>query len=123
GIPANLLSLGAIDFGIIVDGACIMVEHLVRSIKSAPVGDRKNGIYNFITHSAQEIGKELIFSVAIIIIAYTPLFAMQRIEGKLFSPMAFTLSYAILGSFICSITVVPVLISFIYKKKFETVGE
>jgi cobalt-zinc-cadmium resistance protein CzcA len=123
GIPANLLSLGAIDFGIIVDGACIMVEHLVRSIKSAPVGDRKSGIYNFTTHSAQEIGKELFFSVVIIIIAYTPLFAMQRIEGKLFSPMAFTISFAILGSFICSITVVPVFISFIYKKKFEAVGE
>ncbi|MDX2191222.1 MAG: CusA/CzcA family heavy metal efflux RND transporter [Bacteroidota bacterium] len=119
GIPANLLSLGAIDFGIIVDGACIMVEHLIRTIKTAKPEQRKLGIFNFAEHSAQEIGKEIFFSVTIIILAYLPLFTLQRVEGKLFSPMAFTLSYAILGSMLCALTIIPVLISFVYKKRFE----
>lgn len=119
GIPANLLSLGAIDFGIIVDGACVMVEHLVRTIRSAGSEERKAGIWKFTNHSAQEIGRELFFSVTIIILAYLPLFTLQRVEGKLFSPMAYTLSYAILGSMLCAMTFIPVLVAFIYRKRFE----
>ncbi len=119
GIPANLLSLGAIDFGIIVDGACIMVEHLIRTIKNAKPDERKNGMFNFAEHSAREIGTEIFFSVTIIILAYLPLFTLQRVEGKLFSPMAYTLSFAILGSMLCALTIIPVLISLVYKKRFE----
>lgn len=116
GIPANLLSLGAIDFGIIVDGACVMAEHLVRQYREATEEEKKQGIIKITLHSAQEVGREIFFSVTIIILAYMPILLMTRVEGKLFSPMALTLAFAVIGSMLCALTVIPVLISFAYKK-------
>lgn len=116
GIPANLLSLGAIDFGIIVDGACVMAEHLIRRYRNATVQERKEGIVRITLLAAQEVGREIFFSVTIIILAYTPILLMTRVEGKLFSPMALTLAFAVIGSMICALTLIPVLISFAYKK-------
>lgn len=115
-IPANLLSLGAIDFGIIVDGACIMAEHLIRKYRSATEADKKEGIIRITLLAAQEVGREIFFSVTIIILAYTPILLMTRVEGKLFSPMALTLGFAVIGSMLCALTLIPVLISFAYKK-------
>ena len=119
GIPANLLSLGAIDFGIIVDGACIMAEHLIRKYRSATPEDKEQGIIKITLLSAQEVGREIFFSVTIIILAYMPILLMSRVEGKLFSPMALTLAFAVIGSMICALTLIPVLISFAYKKGLE----
>lgn len=116
GIPANLLSLGAIDFGIIVDGACVMAEHLVRKYRSATPEEKKQGIMKITMLSAQEVGREIFFSVTIIILAYMPILLMTRVEGKLFSPMALTLAFAVIGSMLCALTLIPVLISFAYKK-------
>ncbi len=115
GIPANLLSLGAIDFGIIVDGACIMAEHLIRRYRNATVEERKEGVVRITLLAAQEVGREIFFSVTIIILAYTPILLMTRVEGKLFSPMALTLAFAVIGSMLCALTLIPVLISFAYK--------
>ncbi len=119
GIPANLLSLGAIDFGIIVDGACIMAEHLIRKYRSATPEDKEQGILKITLLSAQEVGREIFFSVTIIILAYMPILLMTRVEGKLFSPMALTLAFAVVGSMLCALTLIPVLISFAYKKGLE----
>ena len=119
GIPANLLSLGAIDFGIIVDGACIMAEHLIRKYRSATFEDKEQGIIKITLLSAQEVGREIFFSVTIIILAYMPILLMSRVEGKLFSPMALTLAFAVIGSMICALTLIPVLISFAYKRGLE----
>lgn len=119
GIPANLLSLGAIDFGIIVDGACIMAEHLIRKYRSATLEDKEQGIIKITLLSAQEVGREIFFSVTIIILAYMPILMMTRVEGKLFSPMALTLAFAVIGSMVCALTLIPVLISFAYKKGLE----
>ena len=119
GIPANLLSLGAIDFGIIVDGACIMAEHLIRKYRSATAEDKEQGIIKITLLSAQEVGREIFFSVTIIILAYMPILLMTRVEGKLFSPMALTLAFAVVGSMVCALTLIPVLISFAYKKGLE----
>lgn len=116
GIPANLLSLGAIDFGIIVDGACVMAEHLIRRYRSASPEERKEGIVRITLLAAQEVGREIFFSVTIIILAYTPILMMTRVEGKLFSPMALTLAFAVIGSMICAMTLIPVLLSFAYRK-------
>ncbi|UUC46348.1 efflux RND transporter permease subunit [Flavobacterium cerinum] len=116
GIPANLLSLGAIDFGIIVDGAVVMAEHLIRRYKKASIEERKEGIVKITMLSAQEVGREIFFSVAIIILAYMPILLMTRVEGKLFSPMALTLSFAVIGSMLAALTLIPVLISFVYNK-------
>jgi cobalt-zinc-cadmium resistance protein CzcA len=117
GIPANLLSLGAIDFGIIVDGACVMAEHLIRKYRTADEDERKDGIVKITLNAAQDVGREIFFSVTIIILAYMPILLMTRVEGKLFSPMALTLAFAVIGSMIVALTLIPVLISFAFKKK------
>jgi heavy metal efflux system protein len=116
GIPANLLSLGAIDFGIIVDGACVMVEHLIRKYRTATPEEKENGIIRITLLAAQEVGREIFFSVTIIILAYMPILLMTRVEGKLFSPMALTLAFAVIGSMLAALTFIPVLISFVYNK-------
>jgi len=118
GIPANLLSLGAIDFGIIVDGACVMASALIIRIKNTSTEDRKLGVLAITKSAAKEIGNEIFFTVLIIVLAYLPLFTLQRVEGKLFSPMAYTLSYAVIGSLLCALTIIPVLISFVYNKYY-----
>lgn len=120
GIPANLLSLGAIDFGIIVDGACVMAEHLIRTYRTASPEEKKKGIISLTLHSSQEVGREIFFSVTIIILAYMPILLMTRVEGKLFSPMALTLAFAVIGSMLAALTLIPVLISFAFKKAFNT---
>ncbi|MCU0418076.1 MAG: CusA/CzcA family heavy metal efflux RND transporter [Cyclobacteriaceae bacterium] len=119
GIPANLLSLGAIDFGIIVDGACVMAAHLAHKFKTATDAERAEGIVKLTLNAAQEVGREIFFSVTIIILAYLPILTMQRVEGKLFSPMALTLAFAVVGAMICSLTLIPVLITFVYSKNLS----
>ncbi|UPZ14828.1 efflux RND transporter permease subunit [Flavobacterium humidisoli] len=116
GIPANLLSLGAIDFGIIVDGACLMAEHLIRKYRTATPEEKQQGIVQITLQAAQEVGREIFFSVTIIILAYMPILLMTRVEGKLFSPMALTLAFAVIGSMLGALTFIPVLISFVYRK-------
>jgi cobalt-zinc-cadmium resistance protein CzcA len=123
GIPANLLSLGAIDFGIIVDGASVMAVHLIHRYRHSRPSDRDVGIVPVTTNSAKEVAREIFFSVTIIILAYLPILLMQRVEGKLFSPMALTLSFAVIGSLICALTVIPVLISFAFRKVLTPGGK
>lgn len=122
-IPANLLSLGAIDFGIIVDGACVMAEHLIRKYQTSPAYERKQGIITTTLMGAGEVGREIFFSVTIIILAYVPILLMSRVEGKLFSPMALTLAFAVIGSMLAALTFIPVLISFAYQKSFSNVDK
>ncbi|WP_343604105.1 CusA/CzcA family heavy metal efflux RND transporter [Fluviicola sp.] len=120
GIPANLLSLGAIDFGIIVDGAVVMTEHLIRKYRTATIEEKKNGIVHITLLAAQEVGREIFFSVTIIILAYMPILLMTRVEGKLFSPMALTLAFAVIGSMLAALTFIPVLVSFVYNKAISS---
>jgi len=123
GIPANLLSLGAIDFGIIVDGACVMAEHLIRKYRNLTPEERASGIVSITLSAAQEVGREIFFSVTIIILAYTPILLMTRVEGKLFSPMALTLAFAVIGSMLAALTVIPVLISFLHRKNVDDINK
>jgi cobalt-zinc-cadmium resistance protein CzcA len=120
GIPASLLSLGAIDFGIIVDGAVIMVENIMRRYRDATPAEKQKGILIFTRDASAEVGTEILFSILIIILAYLPIFSFERIEGRLFKPMAFTISFAILGALIFAMTVIPVMMSMIYRKYFES---
>jgi cobalt-zinc-cadmium resistance protein CzcA len=122
GIPANLLSLGAIDFGIIVDGAVVMVENIMRRYRESTSEDREQGIIRYTLSSAQEVGREIFFSITIIILAYLPIFTFERVEGKLFSPMAYTLAFAITGSMLLALTAIPVLMTIIYRKYFVSDG-
>jgi heavy metal efflux system protein len=119
GIPANLLSLGAIDFGIIVDGSCVMASHLIHRYRHLTEDEHRHGVIPFAQNAAQEVCTEIFFSVTIIILAYLPILTMQRVEGKLFAPMALTLAFAVIGSMICALTLIPVLMSFIFAKRFK----
>ncbi|QRX83214.1 efflux RND transporter permease subunit [Glaciimonas sp. PAMC28666] len=103
-MPANLFSLGAIDFGIIVDGAIVVTEAILRRREAAPTEELTEVEVRAAT---TEVIKPIFFATLIIISAYLPLFAFERAEGKLLSPMAFTVSYALIGALICSVVLVP----------------
>ena len=116
GIPANLLSLGALDFGMIVEGAVVMIENIVRLL-SHPGGDHANEtVAGKIRHATHEVQRPVFYSIAIIITAYLPIFTLQAVEGRLFKPMAWTVAFALLGALIFSMFVGPVLASVVYPK-------
>jgi cobalt-zinc-cadmium resistance protein CzcA len=111
-IPANLLSLGALDFGMVVDGAVVMVENIVRhlgrkDVTSSPMAR--------IREAAHEVQRPVFYAIAIIITAYLPIFTLQRVEGRLFKPMAWTVAFALVGALIFSMLVVPVLSSLLFR--------
>ena len=115
GIPANLLSLGALDFGIIVDGTLVMVEHIVHIVGERQKAPRREGVLGAIRDAALEVERPIFFSLAIIIAAYLPLFTLERVERRLFTPMAFTVCYALLGSLLLALTLIPVLASYLFR--------
>jgi cobalt-zinc-cadmium resistance protein CzcA len=114
GIPANLLSLGALDFGMVVDGAVVMVENIVRHLSRHGEDNRtpKQKIFD----AAHEVQRPVFYAIAIIITAYLPIFTLQRVEGRLFKPMAWTVAFALLGAIIFSMLIAPALASFFFPK-------
>src|SRR5580658_1643704 len=112
-IPANLLSLGALDFGMIVEGAVVMVENIVRTL-SHRGSDTSGTVSEKISHAAHEVQRPVFYSIAIIIVAYLPIFTLQAVEGRLFKPMAWTVAFALLGALLFSMFVGPVLASVVY---------
>ena len=109
GIPANLLSLGAMDFGIIVDGAVIVIENIFRRLGEAQKAHDHRPHTRTIHEAVMEIGRPTVFSIIIIIVAHLPIFTMQRHEGKIFSPMAYSVVAALITSLVLSFTLVPFL--------------
>jgi heavy metal efflux system protein len=113
-IPANLLSLGALDFGMVVDGAVVMVENIVRHLgrrradSSTPMEQ--------IREAAHEVQRPVFYAIGIIVTAYLPIFTLQAVEGRLFKPMAWTVAFALLGALIFSMLIAPVLASFLFWK-------
>ena len=110
-IPANLLSLGALDFGMLVEGAVVMVENIVRMLSHA---DDTQTVRERIGRAAHEVQRPVFYSIAIIIVAYLPIFTLQAVEGRLFKPMAWTVSFALLGALLFSMLIGPVLASLIF---------
>jgi cobalt-zinc-cadmium resistance protein CzcA len=113
-IPANLLSLGALDFGMVVEGAVVMVENIIRYL-ARHNGDGKPTMA-FIREAAHEVQRPVFYSIGIIITAYLPIFTLQHVEGRLFKPMAWTVSFALLGALIFAMLVAPVLCSLLFGK-------
>ena len=113
-IPANLLSLGALDFGMVVDGAVVMVENISRHLQMRKEQNRP--INEVIAHAAHEVQRPVFYAIGVIIAAYLPIFTLQRVEGKLFHPMAWTVSFALLGALIFSIVMIPVIASYLLRK-------
>jgi len=116
-IPANLLSLGALDFGMIVDGAVVMVENILRHTGSR-VDDHRT-IVQVIGDAAHEVQRPVFFAIFVIITAYLPIFTLQRVEGRLFHPMAWTVAFALLGALLFSLLIAPVLCSFLLQGKIK----
>jgi cobalt-zinc-cadmium resistance protein CzcA len=118
GISANLISLGAIDFGIIVDGAVVLVEAVMVQVtldlqRNADMRHLRQSLLT----TAKEMGRPILFSKAIIIIAFLPIFTFQRVEAKIFSPMAYTLSFALVASMLFSLTFVPAMLTYLLGPK------
>jgi heavy metal efflux system protein len=112
-IPANLLSLGALDFGMVVDGAVVMVENIVRHLAHK---DETRTPQQKIQLASHEVQRPVFYAIAIIITAYLPIFTLQSVEGRLFKPLAWTVAFALLGALIFSIVVAPVLSSLLFRK-------
>src|SRR5476651_56442 len=124
GMSANLLSMGAVDFGIIIDGAVVMVEGIFVALdhKAKEVGMQKfNGLakLGLFKNVGAEMGKAIFFSKLIIITCLIPIFAFQKVEGKMFSPLAYTLGFALLGALIFTLTLVPALSSILLAKNVK----
>jgi cobalt-zinc-cadmium resistance protein CzcA len=115
-IPANLLSLGALDFGMVVDGAVVMLENIVRHMSQRKNGAGTRTIGETIREAAHEVQRPVFYAIAIIITAYLPIFTLQRVEGRLFRPMAWTVAFALLGAMTFSILIAPVLASTLFRK-------
>ncbi len=112
-ISANLLSLGALDFGMVVDGAVVMVENIVRHLNHQ--GSDQGSPLERIRQAAHEVQRPVFYAIAIIITAYLPIFTLQRVEGKLFKPMAWTVAFALLGALIFSMLIAPALASIFFR--------
>jgi cobalt-zinc-cadmium resistance protein CzcA len=112
-IPANLLSLGALDFGMVVDGAVVMVENIVRHLSHDNNGHTPS---QKIRDAAHEVQRPVFYAIGIIITAYLPIFTLQSVEGRLFRPMAWTVAFALLGALTFSIILAPVLASILFRK-------
>ena len=113
-IPANLLSLGALDFGMVVDGAVVMVENIVRHMgRHNPAASPMERI----REAAHEVQRPVFYAIGIIITAYLPIFTLQSVEGRLFRPMAWTVAFALLGALLFSMVMAPVLCSFLFRRE------
>jgi cobalt-zinc-cadmium resistance protein CzcA len=121
-IPANLLSLGALDFGMVVDGAVVMMENIIRHLahtRDQGPDDPRKTTAEIIREACHEVQRPVFYAIAIIITAYMPIFTLQRIEGRLFRPMAWTVAFALLGAMTFSIFIVPVLASILFRGGFK----
>jgi cobalt-zinc-cadmium resistance protein CzcA len=118
GIPANLLSLGAIDFGIIVDASIIMVENIIRHLAElkAHGNPSKNEILLAIYRAAHEVARPILFATSIITLTFLPIFTFEKVEGKLFRPLAVMMNFQLLGAVMSAMTIVPVLCAIVYAK-------
>src|SRR5277367_5775351 len=113
-IPANLLSLGALDFGMVVDGAVVIVENIVRHLNRR--NDKHETVLEQVRDAVHEVQRPVFYAIGIIITAYLPIFTLQAVEGRLFRPMAWTVAFALLGALIFSIVIAPVLSSLLFPK-------
>ncbi len=121
GVSANLMSLGALDFGIIVDGAVVMVENAIRHVGRAKAEDPQleRADRAVFRKAAHEVGRPILFAGAIVVIVFLPILSLRGIEGKMFSPMAFSFMSALIGALVLALTVMPVLASLFLARRFR----
>lgn len=117
GVSGNLMSLGAIDFGLVVDGSVVMIENIVRRL--GPTRRARVSQEETIAEAGREVARPIFFAVLIIIIVYLPILTLQGVEGKMFGPMAITVVFALVGSLILALTLMPVLAALFFRKATE----
>lgn len=122
GLPANLISMGAVDFGILVDGAVVLVENVIHAIRHERPSDRK-ALLRLIIHSAIQVGRPTFYAMLIIIAALLPVFTLQSVEGRIFRPLALTYAFALCGALVFSLTVVPALCALMFKPEHADLKE
>ena len=115
-IPANLLSLGALDFGMVVDGSVVMIENILRHAEQSR---GKKTFVEMIATAAHEVQRPVFFARIIIIVSYLPIFTLQRVEGRLFRPMAWTVAFALLGALLFALLIAPVLCTLLFKGEIK----
>jgi cobalt-zinc-cadmium resistance protein CzcA len=121
-LPANLISMGAVDFGILVDGAVVLVENVLHEAHSQKPRRRRE-LLQLIIHSAVDVARPTFFAMAIIIAALIPVFTLQRVEGRIFRPLALTYSFALLGALVFALTIVPALCALVLRPRDGDVRE
>jgi len=119
GLSANLMTLGAVDFGVIVDAGVVMVENIYRHLAQAWEHNKgeKFATLPVIVTAAREVGRPIVFAILIIVAVYLPLFTLEGVEGRMFHPLALTFIYALLGALLCSLTITPVLCYWLLKRR------
>jgi len=122
GLPANLISMGAIDFGILVDGAVVLVEHVLHSIRHERPASRK-AMLKLVIRSALEVGRPTFYAMLIIIAALLPVFTLQSVEGRIFRPLALTYAFALLGALVFALTLVPALCGLMFRPRHALLQE
>lgn len=122
GLPANLISMGAIDFGILVDGAVVLVENVTHAIRHERPSDRK-AVLRLVIRSAVDVGRPTLYAMLIIIAALLPVFTLQSVEGRIFRPLALTYAFALLGALVFALTIVPALCAFLFKPEHAQLAE
>jgi cobalt-zinc-cadmium resistance protein CzcA len=122
GLPANLISMGAIDFGILVDGAVVLVENVIHALRHDHPKDRR-GVLRLVVLSAVDVGRPTLYAMLIIIAALVPVFTLQSVEGRIFRPLALTYSFALVGALVFSLTLVPALCAALFRPRHARLEE
>lgn len=122
GLPANLISMGAIDFGILVDGAVVLVENVIHAIHNQRPPDRR-AVIKLVVKCAVDVGRPTLYAMLIIIAALLPIFTLQSVEGRLFRPLALTYAFALTGALVFSLTLVPALCAFAFRPEHASLAE
>ena len=122
GLPANLISMGAIDFGILVDGAVVLVENVIHALRHERPPDRR-GVLRIVVQAAVDVGRPTLYAMLIIIAALVPVFTLQSVEGRIFRPLALTYSFALVGALVCALTLVPALCAALFRPRHARLAE
>ncbi len=122
GLPANLISMGAIDFGILVDGAVVLVENVIHALRHKQPPDRR-AVLRLVVRSAVDIGGPTLYAMLIIIAALVPVFTLQSVEGRIFRPLALTYSFALAGALVFALTLVPALCAALFRPRHARLQE
>jgi heavy metal efflux system protein len=122
GLPANLISMGAIDFGILVDGAIVLVENIIHALRHEQPPNRRE-VLHLVVRSAVDVGRPTLYAMLIIIAALVPVFTLESVEGRIFRPLALTYSFALIGALVFSLTLVPALCAVLFRPRHAKLHE